>query len=383
MRTETKYGKSRRLSGQQGRIPARPHTSGSGKCSSEGLQLMRKLSYPCWLLTRISYTMSRKTKPKQRLTSADVARASGVSRATVSYVLNKDPRQTIPAETRDRVLKAARTLGYQPFAPARSLRAGYSRLVLLVAQFEQVDPNVARDLHYLEAGLAEKGYSLIWHVGAHITAGFTHPSANLTPAAVISCANEKDPAIAAFLRQFGVPVLPMSTVASGEAVGRIQVTHLARKQGRRMVFAAPERRDVQRVAEARLDGVRQACAELGLEPPLVQVVPLLRSGSREAIGKILAYRAKQLGICCYNDEVAFAVLAALADAGISVPGSVAVIGCDDIPLAQFSIPALTTIAFDNRQFLDLLIENVLAASHNEPTREAPEISVSVVTRLSA
>ena len=102
--------------------------------------------------------------------------------APASYVLNNDPRQSIPAETRERVLKAARTLGYQPFAPARSLRAGYSRLVLLVVQFEQVDPNVARDLHYLETGLAGHGYSLIWHVGAHVTAGLTNPSANLTPA---------------------------------------------------------------------------------------------------------------------------------------------------------------------------------------------------------
>ena len=210
---------------------------------------------------------------KQRLTSADVARASGVSRATVSYVLNNDPRQSIPPETRERVLKAAHTLGYRPFAPARILRAGYSRLVLLVVQFEQVDPNVARDLHYLEAGLAEHGYSLIWHVGAHITAGLTHPSANLTPAVVISCVDETDPAIAAFLRQFGVPVLSMSTVTSGQAVGRIQVTHLARHGRRRMVFAGPERHDVQHLAEARLDGVRQGCAEFALEPPFVQVVP--------------------------------------------------------------------------------------------------------------
>ena len=51
------------------------------------------------------------TIAKRRLTSFDVARASGVSRATVSYVLNNDPRQTIPPETRERVLKAARNSG--------------------------------------------------------------------------------------------------------------------------------------------------------------------------------------------------------------------------------------------------------------------------------
>jgi len=104
-----------------------------------------------------------------------------------------------------------------------------------------------------------------------------------------------------------------------------------------MVFAAPERRDVQHLAQARLDWVRQECAELALEPPFVQVVPLSRSRSREAIAKILTHRSPPLGICCYNDEVAFAVLAALSDAGIPVPGSVAVIGCDDIPTAQFSL----------------------------------------------
>ena len=62
---------------------------------------------------------------KQRLTSHDVARESGLSRATVSYVLNNDPRQTIPEETRQRVLRAARKLGYRPSAPARALRAGF------------------------------------------------------------------------------------------------------------------------------------------------------------------------------------------------------------------------------------------------------------------
>jgi DNA-binding LacI/PurR family transcriptional regulator len=319
---------------------------------------------------------------KQRLTSADVAGASGVSRATVSYVLNNDPRQSIPPETRERVLKAADKLGYRPFAPARILRAGYSRLVLVVVQFEQVDPNMARDLHYIEAGLTEHGYSLIWHVGAHITAGPTHPSTNLTPAVVISCVDEADPAVAAFLQQFGVPVLSMSTVTSGQAVGRIQVTHLAQHGKDHMVFAAPERCDVQHLAQARLDGVRQACAESALQPPFVQVVPLSRSGSREGIAKILTHRSPPLGICCYNDEVAFAVLAALSDADIPVPDSVAVVGCDDIPLAQFSIPPLTTIAFNNRQFLDLLIENVLAASQGEPAQEAPQIPLSVVMRAS-
>ena len=110
-------------------------------------------------------------KGHHHVTSVDVARASGVSRATVSYVLNNDVRQSIPEETRERVLKAARDLGYSPFTAARILRVGHSQLVLVVLPFEQVDPAMARYLKALEEGLAARGFTLIWHVGLPTTSG--------------------------------------------------------------------------------------------------------------------------------------------------------------------------------------------------------------------
>jgi len=82
--------------------------------------------------------------------------------------------------------------------------------------------------------------------------------------------------------------------------------------------------------------------------------------------------------CCYNDEVASAVMAALSDAGNAVPA----MGSDDILLAQFSSPPRMTIAFDNQQFLDLLIDNILTASRGEPLREIPPAPPSVVPHAS-
>lgn len=325
-------------------------------------------------------------KQQRRVTSADVARASRVSRATVSYVLNNDPRQTIPAETRERVLAAAQALGYQPSPAARVLRSGSSQIVLAVLPFEQIDPGMARDLQGLEAGLAVRGYSLVWYVGRGVVDGATHPAANLTPAAVLTYAAATEPADEAFLRRFNAPIVTVESAAYREVVGRTQAAYLHQRGCQQMVFAAPGRGDVQRLAQARLAGVRQGCAGNRLEPLRVLVIPSSRAGARELIGELIGVplaRHGPLGFCCYNDEIALAVLAALADLGVAVPAAAAVIGCDDIPLAQFSVPALTTIGFDPRPFHEHLVEQILATIAGQPIGPAPDMQVMVIARDSA
>src|SRR5450756_2476306 len=69
------------------------------------------------------------TRPVKRSTSVDVARAAGVSRTTVSYVLNDRPGESIPEETRRRVLESAERLGYRPRPSARTLAGGRSDIV--------------------------------------------------------------------------------------------------------------------------------------------------------------------------------------------------------------------------------------------------------------
>lgn len=324
--------------------------------------------------------MVQKTK---RVTSTDVARASGVSQATVSYVFTQDARQSISAETRARVLKVAAELGYRPFAPARILRSGQSQLVLAFLPFEQVDPGMARGLKALEAGLAEHGFSLIWYVGVPNPTGQTQLAANLTPAVIASFADEPEPAMLAFLRQFNVPIVSMSNPQSLQPVGKIQVTQLVQQGKRRIVFAAPERRDVQKIAHARLAGVREQCAALGLAPPFVQTIPLSRTGASAALAQLLDQQSPPFGVCCYNDEVALALLAALGDANLPIPEAVAVIGCDDIPLAQFSRPPLTTINLDTSQLLGARLENILAASQGKLLAEVSPSPLSLIGRASA
>src|SRR6185503_9607789 len=102
--------------------------------------------------------------PRNRVTSLEVAQHSGVSRATVSYVLNGTPNQTISAETRQRVLDAAERLGYTPYAPARALRSGRSDVVVFLLPEWPIGASIARLVEDLTRALVAARLTLVMHV---------------------------------------------------------------------------------------------------------------------------------------------------------------------------------------------------------------------------
>src|SRR5215469_15033387 len=119
-------------------------------------------------------------------TSGDVARRAGVSRATVSYVLNGVAGSRISPETAGRVREAAGALGYIPHAMARSLRAGRSNLVLVPRMTSPPGPMLDSFQEALEGRLAELGYTVVVHGDRHVrgTAG-ARVWASLRPVGVI------------------------------------------------------------------------------------------------------------------------------------------------------------------------------------------------------
>ena len=99
-----------------------------------------------------SWIVSSAPKAAKRVTAADVARSLGLSRATVGFVLNDTPGQTIPPATRERVLAEASRLGYRPHSAARALASGRSHIVLLVLPDWPLDFTLRRNIE--EASLA-------------------------------------------------------------------------------------------------------------------------------------------------------------------------------------------------------------------------------------
>ena len=98
---------------------------------------------------------------EKRATSKDVARLAGVSQATVSYVLNNKPGQTIPKDTRDRVLKAARLLDYMPAQLARALRASRTNCVAVMVNKNVMLPRYGQVLEGARSVLGPEGYRLL------------------------------------------------------------------------------------------------------------------------------------------------------------------------------------------------------------------------------
>jgi len=98
---------------------------------------------------------------------------------------------------------------------------------------------------------------------------------------------------------------------------------------------------------------------------------------------VLSENPSLTAMCATDDETALAVLAALADLNVPVPGRVAVIGNGNLSLASLSVPALTTVSVDDpASYIEQLIANVLAASRGEPLSDPEPLSYHVVVRKS-
>jgi len=326
----------------------------------------------------------------RRVTSSDVARVSGVSRTTVSYVLNDAPGVSISAETRAHVLATAARLEYRPSAAARTLRRGRSDLVLVLLPRWVSSAVTEAFLDQLESRLSVAGLTmLVYYGGARgRLAGVWRA---VTPRAVIS-ASPFTAAERRELRQAGVQALTIGESSEGssdatlqERIGRMQVDYLAQAGHRRIAIATSSDAGLQEFAEPRLGGARQRCVELGLIPPLVAAVDLEVEGTRSVVVKWRRTRPPVTAVAAYNDEVALAVLGAAQTERIRVPEDLAIIGVDDLRAGRLVVPALTTVV---QAGVELEAQYLAARVIQEPAdsaqpRQSLDEPLSVVVRGSA
>lgn len=327
---------------------------------------------------------------RRRITAADVARLSGVSRATVSYVLNSVPGQTIPAQTQARVKAAAAELGYVPMAAAASLRRGHSRIVLIVTESALFGFITEPFLTAIAARLTEAGYVPVTHRYS-------------TDGALLSLVHE--------IRPYGL--LALTTVSSGvmtaieesgvprfyssaqgdpsyprpweEDIGAAQAQYLVNGGAHKIIYAAPRAANPRTViARSREIGVAAVCAAAGLAVPVHVEIDRDLGQAAETLQSAVAIDPGQaVGICAFDDEVAAVVLAAVHRLRFAIPGYVRVIGVDDAPFAPFLQPPLTTVSVDGQRTGRALAERFLNGHAADGAETVSRTVARIVERSSA
>jgi LacI family transcriptional regulator len=292
----------------------------------------------------------------RRPTSADVAARAGVSRTTVSFVINGRADVQIPAGTRRRVEDAARELDYHPHGPASQLAAGASLTIGLVmrqsAEQLAADMNLANTLWGLAAAARAEGYRVL--VEPLAPADGTYAGllrSRRADGLIVSGPRDDDDELAALVRD-GFPVVIQgsrpdldapSVDVDNRAGARGAVEHLI-SLGHREIGCITNAPLHYTAAAERLAGYRDALAAAGIsfDPAFVVEGAFDAASGHLGMAELLS-RGRPTAVFVASDVVAIGALRGVRDAGLRVPGEVSVAGFDDIPIAAHVDPPLTTV----------------------------------------
>jgi LacI family transcriptional regulator len=315
-------------------------------------------------------------------TIRDVARAAGVSIATVSRVFNNNA--LVNAETASRVLQEAARLDYWPNGAAQSLTTRRTRT------FGVLLPDLFGDF-YSEVICGIDRQSRLYDYQVLLSS--SHSSSEDVLAAsramlgridgLIMMAPDEDSIDTVERVRRRIPVVLLNPrfeverchSVSIENFGGAQaaVQHLLSLGHQDIAFIAGPEGNVD--AEERLRGFRHALSEAGQDPDRAQVIAgdFRETTGFEAGPRILARRPRQTAVFAANDCMAIGLLAALRRAGCRVPDDIAVVGYDDVPIAAYLNPALSTVHVDpcglGRQAVELMLGAIEAGRNVAAVRQ--------------
>jgi DNA-binding LacI/PurR family transcriptional regulator len=300
------------------------------------------------------------------MNAQDVAKRARVGIATVSRVLNGHP--DVKSSTRDRVLRAIEDLKYRPNLHARTLAVGKTR-VLGVVMVNLYNPFFADICHAIETNAVRRGYEIALS-NCHTDIREVLPSVRRflgQKVAGLALFPENEPGILAELRETNIPVVLFD---AGEAGGNITAIHFDHRKGTRMLvdllYALGHRRMAYIAAprllpptEARRLEFLATAARYSVEARTVESVADGFAGGREAVRELLRSGFAPTAILCVNDWIGVGAIRELRNQGLSIPGDVSVTGFDNIAIAEYCCPSLTTIHIPRVEIGRLVVEALL------------------------
>ncbi|WP_245895049.1 LacI family DNA-binding transcriptional regulator [Devosia submarina] len=337
------------------------------------------------------------TKPKRsrsrtrgdtprRVTMTDIAQAANCSQATVSFVLNRTPGIKISAQTRERVIEAARALGYaapnfahvEP-APARPRVDGVIGFVvdqLATSPEAVVAIEGARQASWNAGNVILVAQTLFDPVmGERTVRALVEQGASaLIYMAIFTREIEAPP----YLYDLDIPVILLNCYTADHAFPAVIPSEIAGGQGAtRHLVALGHRRIAcitgepwMQAAQDRLKGYRRALAtaDIPFDPSLVIEGDWSASAGYAATTKLLKLKERPTAIFCQNDRTAIGCYEALKEAGLSIPREMSVLGYDDEEISRHLHPQLTTSILPHRAMGQWCIEQLDAHTHDKSKR---------------
>ncbi len=328
---------------------------------------------------------------KAKVTSGDVARLADVSQSAVSRSFSTDA--SVSADTRAKVLKAARKLGYRPNVIARAMISGRSRLIaVLVAYLDnQFYPIV---IEQLSRALQDRGFhvllfmtdtgnqdEVVQQMMGYQVEGIVMASAALSSTLARECAQTGIPVV---LFNRYVPSSPASSVTSDNIEGgRLLAQFLVKGGHKRIAFiAGSEDSSTNRDREA---GFYRGLAESGQTVWARAVGNYSFEGAAAAARQLFADKIKPDAIFVANDHMAFAVMDVLRnELKLRVPQDISVVGYDDVPEAGWGGYNLTTVRQPSALMIDATIKILMEQIQRETvSRRAAVLPAELIIRQSA
>lgn len=288
---------------------------------------------------------------------ADVAARAGVGASIVSRVLNDDPTVSIRAETRERILRAARELDYRPHFLGRALRSARSTTLAMIVPNLTSAVNAAI-LRGAERAAAAAGYALVVCDADDFLEGGEASKRLLLGGRVdgllIASGESTDPSGRLFreLQDARTPLVAVNRRIRGvrpyvcldDARGmEVAVAHLAQLGHRRIAhIAGPKDTDT---AQRRLRGFRSSMRAAGLPVRAAAVVraSVDERDGYEAMLRLLAGEPRPTAVAVWSLSAAVGALAAARQGNVRVPEQVSVVAFHDAPIAEYLEPSLTTV----------------------------------------
>ncbi len=293
---------------------------------------------------------SQRTRPVDIRT---VAQTAGVSIATVSRVMNQV--SSVDAKLAARVLKAAKELKYTPNTQARALVSGRSGLIGLIVS-EITNPFFPELIQAFEAAAVERGYEVL--IG----------STNYSPERMTQCVRRmverkvEGVAIMTFgmdedllqeLSARGIPVVSVGSTQKLESAVSIEVDYHNGIREAVQHLAALGHRDISfitgpltlNVARLRRTAYIASMAEIGVDDTKSHIIEgnhTMEGGFAAAL-QLFNRAHLPTAVLCSNDMTAIGVLHAVSSRGLRVPDDISIVGFDDIHMAQFTVPPLTSV----------------------------------------